>query len=134
MVRFFLFYVIFLPGKQEAILSADEEWAQHKKLIETDTKDPKNGGFRRRLTSKLPYFHVWFGSPDKGYGHVIEDADRFQDYFVKEVLASICEMDPLQWSRRNNKRIPSAENSRRVEAFKKGWQTWDWTRTLEGKE
>ncbi|KAG0304033.1 hypothetical protein BGZ98_006010 [Dissophora globulifera] len=120
------------PGYfKEAILNADEEWSQHKKLIETDAKDAKNGGFRRRLTSKLPYFHVWFGSPDKGYGHVIEDADRFEEYFVKEVLASICEMDSLQWSRRNNKRIPVAESPRRVEAFKKPWQAWDWTRTLE---
>ncbi|KAF9351252.1 hypothetical protein BGX26_010708 [Mortierella sp. AD094] len=115
----------------EAILSADEEWSQHKKLIETDTKDSSNGGFRRRLTSKLPFFHVWFGSPDKGYGHVIENSDKFEEYFVKEVLASICEMDSLQWSRRNTKRIPAAENSRRVEAFKKSWQAWDWTRTLE---
>ncbi|KAG0365112.1 hypothetical protein BGZ54_006850 [Gamsiella multidivaricata] len=122
------------PGYfKEAILNADEEWSQHKKLIETDTKDPKNGGFRRRLTSKMPFVHVWFGSPDKGYGHVIEDADRFEDYFVKEVLASICEMDSLQWSRRNNKRIPTAESPRRIEAFKKGWHAWDWTRTLADK-
>ncbi|KAF9942046.1 hypothetical protein BGZ65_011686 [Modicella reniformis] len=116
-----------------SILNADEEWSQHKKLIETDAKDPKNGGFRRRLTSKMPFFHVWFGSPDKGYGHVIEDADKFAEYFVKEVLASVCEMDSLQWSRRNNKRIPAAEAPRRVEAFKKSWQAWDWTRTLAGK-
>ncbi|KAF8979588.1 hypothetical protein BGZ46_005243 [Entomortierella lignicola] len=118
-------------SETEAILSADEEWSQHKKLIETDAKDSSNGGFRRRLTSKLPFFHVWFGSPDKGYGHVIENSDKFEEYFVKEVLASICEMDSLQWSRRNNKRIPSAENSRRIEAFKKSWQAWDWTRTLQ---
>ncbi|KAG9322514.1 hypothetical protein KVV02_001256 [Mortierella alpina] len=115
----------------EAILSADEEWSQHKKLIETDTKLAGNGGFRKRLTSKMPFFHVWFGSPDKGYGHVIENADMFEEYFVKEVLASICEMDSSQWSRRNQKRIPLADNSRRVEAFKKSWQAWDWTRTLE---
>ncbi|CAO3570047.1 unnamed protein product [Mortierella alpina] len=120
------------PGYfKEAILSADEEWSQHKKLIETDTKLAGNGGFRKRLTSKMPFFHVWFGSPDKGYGHVIENADMFEEYFVKEVLASICEMDSSQWSRRNPKRIPTADNSRRVEAFKKGWQAWDWTRTLE---
>ncbi|KAF9948526.1 hypothetical protein BGZ70_002180 [Mortierella alpina] len=115
----------------EAILSADEEWSQHKKLIETDTKLAGNGGFRKRLTSKMPFFHVWFGSPDKGYGHVIENADMFEEYFVKEVLASICEMDSSQWSRRNQKRIPTADNSRRVEAFKKSWQAWDWTRSLE---
>ncbi|KAF9356097.1 hypothetical protein BGX34_010102 [Mortierella sp. NVP85] len=122
------------PGYFKAtILNADEEWSQHKKLIETDAKDPKNGGFRRRLTSKLPFFHVWFGSPDKGYGHVIENEDKFAEYFVKEVLSSICEMDALQWSRKNNKRIPAAEAPRRVEAFKKTWQKWDWTRTLAGK-
>ncbi|KAG0256608.1 hypothetical protein BG011_004426 [Mortierella polycephala] len=122
------------PGYfKEAILSADEEWSQHKKLIETDTKLPGNGGFRKRLTNKLPFFHVWFGSPDKGYGHVIENSDKFEDYFVKEVLASICEMDSMQWSRRNHKRIPVAENPRRVEAFKKSWRPWDWTRTLESK-
>ncbi|KAF9110540.1 hypothetical protein BGX27_006200 [Mortierella sp. AM989] len=123
------------PGYfKEAILSADEEWSQHRKLIETDAKDSSNGGFRRRLTSKLPYFHVWLGSPDKGYGHVIENSDKFEEYFVKEVLASICEMDSLQWSRRNNKRIPVAENTRRVEAFKKSWQPWDWTKTLESNK
>ncbi|KAI1317155.1 hypothetical protein EDD11_008946 [Mortierella claussenii] len=116
-------------SETEAILNTDEEWSQHRKLIETDAKDSSNGGFRRRLTSKLPYFHVWFGSPDKGYGHVIENADKFEEYFVKEVLASICEMDALQWSRRNNKKIPAAESSRRVDAFKKSWQAWDWTRT-----
>ncbi|KAF9436298.1 hypothetical protein BGZ76_004329 [Entomortierella beljakovae] len=125
-------YVVF--SETEAILSADEEWSQHKKLIETDAKNPSNGGFRRRLTSKLPFFHVWFGSPDKGYGHVIENSDKFEEYFVKEVLASICEMDALQWSRRNNKRIPTAESPRRIEEFKKSWQAWDWTRTLESSK
>ncbi|KAF9935199.1 hypothetical protein FBU30_006284 [Linnemannia zychae] len=123
------------PGYfKEAILSADEEWSQHKKLIETNAKDPANGGFRRRLTSKMPFFHVWLGSPDKGYGHVIENADRFEEYFVKEVLASVCEMDSSQWRRRDHKRIQQAENPKRVEAFKKSWNAWDWTRTLEGKQ
>ncbi|KAF9106818.1 hypothetical protein BGX29_008380 [Mortierella sp. GBA35] len=122
------------PGYfKEAILNSDEEWSQHKKLIETDAKAAGNGGFRRRLTSKMPFVHVWLGSPDKGYGHVIEDADRFEDYFVKEVLASVCEMDSSQWQRRNNKRIPMADNARRVDAFKKTWTAWDWTRTIEGK-
>ncbi|KAG0375794.1 hypothetical protein BGX24_008660 [Mortierella sp. AD032] len=122
------------PGYfKEAILNSDEEWSQHKKLIETDAKVAENGGFRRRLTSKMPFVHVWLGSPDKGYGHVIEDADRFEDYFVKEVLASVCEMDSSQWRRRDNKRLPQADSPRRVEAFKKSWNAWDWTRSLAGK-
>ncbi|KAG0346485.1 hypothetical protein BG004_001652 [Podila humilis] len=120
------------PGYfKEAILSADEEWSQHKKLIETDAKVAGNGGFRRRLTSKLPFFHVWLGSPDKGYGHVIEDENRFQEYFVKEVLASICEMDASQWQRRNPRKIPVSENGVRVQEFKKTWQAWDWTRAID---
>ncbi|KAF9584834.1 hypothetical protein BGW38_004987 [Lunasporangiospora selenospora] len=122
---------------KEAILNADEEWAQHKKLIETDAKDSSNGGFRRRLTSKLPYFHVWFGSPDKGFGHVIEDSDRFPDYFVKEVVASICEMDSIEWrSKKRDRQVKYSENEnkRRLDQFRKLWQAWDWTRAIEGRK
>ncbi|KAG0230507.1 hypothetical protein BGW41_002509 [Actinomortierella wolfii] len=117
---------------KEAILSVAEEWSQHKKIIETNAKDPQNGGIRRRLTSKLPYFHVWcFGNPDRGYGHVIEDDEtKFPDYFVREVLASVCEMDSWEWQRKP-KRLPVQDNDRRVQEFKRSWQPWDWTRTLE---
>ncbi|KAG0260367.1 hypothetical protein DFQ27_003591 [Actinomortierella ambigua] len=117
---------------KEAILGVAEEWSQHKKIIETNAKDPKNGGVRRRLTSKMPYFHVWcFGNPDRGYGHVIEDDEtKFPDYFVREVLASACEMDSWEWQRKP-KRIPVHDNDRRVQEFKRSWQPWDWTRTLD---
>ncbi|KAJ3095993.1 hypothetical protein HDU97_006321 [Phlyctochytrium planicorne] len=60
---------------KEAILSSEEEWSQHRKLIDTE----KNG-FRRSLTKELPYFHVWF-DPKRGYGHVIEEGKSWEEWF-----------------------------------------------------
>lgn len=55
---------------RESILASESEWSQHKKLI--DFAD-RPGGFRRSLTSRLPYFMVQFDHKgERGYGHVIE--------------------------------------------------------------
>ena len=72
----FLRYIVVINFK-EALLSCDEEWSQHKKVIETSQK-----GFRYSITNKLPYFHVWFGL-DKGYGHIIEDQTKFPKWTGK---------------------------------------------------
>jgi hypothetical protein len=46
---------------REAMMTADEEWAQHKKVINTLEK-ARNGlgklAFRRTLVKEMPYFHV----------------------------------------------------------------------------
>lgn len=48
---------------REAILTADEEWTQHKPLIDT-LKNSRNGmgkqAFRKSLAKEMPYFHAWF--------------------------------------------------------------------------
>jgi hypothetical protein len=62
---------------KEAILAADEEWSQHRKVIDTRTR-----GFRHAMSSRMSYFHVWF-TLDGGFGHVIEDARKFPPYFGK---------------------------------------------------
>ena len=61
---------------KEAILSSEEEWSQHQKVIETSKKD---GGFRRSMVKNLPYFHVWFGV-EGGMGHVIE-GEGWKEWF-----------------------------------------------------
>jgi Protein similar to CwfJ C-terminus 2 len=61
---------------KEALLACEEEWAHHKKVIVTDS------GYRRCLTSKLPYFHVWF-HPDRGMGHIIEEPKSWEPWFGK---------------------------------------------------
>ena len=47
---------------KEAILTSDEEWSQHKKIIDTLTKAREGGfgraAFRKSVAKEMPYFHV----------------------------------------------------------------------------
>ncbi|KFY23211.1 hypothetical protein V493_06009, partial [Pseudogymnoascus sp. VKM F-4281 (FW-2241)] len=83
---------------REAILASDEEWTQHRKLIDTG-KAARNGmgksAFRRTLAKEMPYFHVWFDL-DGGLGHVVEDANRWPrgDLFAREVIGGMLDVEP----------------------------------------
>jgi CWF19-like protein 2 len=115
---------------REAILVADEEWSQHKKIIDTLNK-AKNGlgrrAFRNSLAKEMPYFHVWF-ELDGGLGHVVEDENRWPkgDLFAREVIGGMLDADPSvikrqgRWSR----------TDKRADGFKRRWRKFDWTRVL----
>ncbi|KAK4457870.1 CwfJ C-terminus 1-domain-containing protein-like protein [Cladorrhinum samala] len=117
---------------REAMLSADEEWAQHKKVIDT-AKNAREGmgrtAFRRSIAKEMPYFHAWF-TLDGGLGHIVEDSERWPrgDLFAREIIGGMldCEPDVIKkqgrWSRHGDEE--------RVEAFKKRWRKSDWTRLL----
>ncbi|KAK0726445.1 CwfJ C-terminus 1-domain-containing protein-like protein [Apiosordaria backusii] len=117
---------------REAMMSADEEWSQHKKVIDTlkKSKEPGFGrmAFRKSIAKEMPYFHVWFGL-DGGLGHVVEDAGRWPrgDGFAREIIGGMLDAEPDvikkqgRWSR----------GDERVEGFRKRWRKWDWTRVLE---
>ncbi|KAJ3084791.1 hypothetical protein HDU99_003489 [Rhizoclosmatium hyalinum] len=107
---------------KEAIEASEEEWSQHKKLIDT-TKH----GFRRSMVKNLPYFHVWF-EPNKGYGHVIEDSQEWPEWFGREVLASMMELSPDKW--RRPKRASYEESAQRQTVFRKAFDKFDWTKAL----
>ncbi|MCJ1382632.1 hypothetical protein MMC17_005745 [Xylographa soralifera] len=115
---------------KEAILSADEEWTQHKKLIDTVAKARQGLGklaFRRTLVKEMPYFHVWF-EIDGGLGHIVEDAGRWPkgDLFAREILGGMLDVGPEvvkkqgRWDRGDT----------RIEGFRKRWKKFDWTRIL----
>lgn len=116
---------------KEAFLSSDEEWAQHRKIIDTGRASTTGGlgraAFRRSLAKEMPYFHVWF-TLDGGLGHVIEDAGRWPkgDLFAREVIGGIVDAEPHvirkqgRWSREDA----------RLEGWKRGWRKFDWTRML----
>lgn len=115
---------------KEAILSADEEWSQHKKLIDTAAKSRQGLGklaFRRSLAKEMPYFHVWFDL-EGGLGHIVENAGRWPkgDLFAREIIGGMLDVEPDvikrqgRWSRADP----------RVEGFKKRWKKFDWTRVL----
>lgn len=64
---------------RESLNESESEWSQHKKVIETSHA---TGGIRSRLTSKLAYFHVWFGI-EKGFAHIIEEPKEWEPWFGK---------------------------------------------------
>ncbi|KPM42143.1 Pre-mRNA-splicing factor cwf19 [Neonectria ditissima] len=115
---------------REAFLSADEEWAQHAKVVDTAARARDGLGraaFRRSIAKEAPYFHAWF-SLDGGLGHIVEDAARWPrgDLFAREVLGGIVGAEPHvvkkqgRWTRGDT----------RVDAFRRGWRKFDWTRVL----
>ncbi|KAL8667436.1 MAG: hypothetical protein Q9202_000652 [Teloschistes flavicans] len=116
---------------REAILTADEEWAQHKKLIDTLAKAKQGLGklaFRRTLVKEMPYFHVWF-EIDGGLGHVVEDADRWPkgDLFAREIIGGMLDKEPNIIKRQG--RWHQGEDHR-TQPFRKRWRKFDWTRVL----
>ncbi|KAK4234824.1 CwfJ C-terminus 1-domain-containing protein-like protein [Achaetomium macrosporum] len=115
---------------RESMLSADEEWAQHKKVIDTGKKAREGLGklaFRRSLAKEMPYFHVWFNL-DGGLGHVVEDADRWPkgDLFAREIIGGMLDTEPDVIKRQGR----WTRNDQRVEGFKRRWRKFDWTRVL----
>lgn len=116
---------------KEAVLSADEEWSQHKKIIDTLAASQRPGygkqAFRKSLVKEMPYFHVWF-TMDGGIGHVIEDERRWPkgDLFAREIIGGMLAKGPDvikkqgRWTRQDP----------RVEGFRKRWSKFDWTRVL----
>lgn len=115
---------------KEAMLSADEEWSQHKKIIDTGKKAREGLGktaFRRTIAKEMPYFHVWF-TLDGGLGHIVEDAGRWPkgDLFAREIIGGMLDAEPDvikrqgKWTRADG----------RVDDFRKRWRKFDWTRVL----
>ncbi|KAL8737317.1 MAG: hypothetical protein Q9181_001808 [Wetmoreana brouardii] len=116
---------------KEAILTSDEEWTQHRKLIDTLAKAKQGLGklaFRRTLAKEMPYFHVWF-EIDGGLGHIVEDANRWPrgDLFAREVIGGMLDKEP-EVIRRQGRWHRGDDH--RVEKFRKRWRKFDWTRVL----
>ncbi|KAI9815909.1 MAG: hypothetical protein M1832_005220 [Thelocarpon impressellum] len=117
---------------REAILSSDEEWSQHKKIIDTQSRARSQGlgklAFRRSLVKEMPYFHVWFDL-DGGLGHIIEDPNRWPkgELFAREVLGGMLDVDArtVKQQGRWNRGV-----DRRLEGFRKRWRKFDWTKIL----
>lgn len=115
---------------KEAMLSADEEWSQHKKIIDTGAM-ARNGlgklAFRRAIAKEMPYFHAWF-TLDGGLGHVVEDANRWPrgDLFAREILGGMLDLGPDVIKRQGRWR----KDDSRADTFKKRWRKFDWTRVL----
>lgn len=116
---------------KEAILAADEEWTQHRKLIDTLAKSKQGFGrnaFRRTLAKEMPYFHVWF-QLDGGLGHIVEDANQWPkgDLFAREIIGGMLDVGPEVIKRQGRW---TRGGDRRVAGFQNRWRKFDWTRVL----
>lgn len=116
---------------QEAFLTSEEEWSQHKKIIDT-LKKSKDGlgklAFRRSIAKEAPYFHVWF-EIDGGLGHIVEDANRWPrgDLFAREIIGGMLDIAPDVVKRQGRW---ERGHDQRVDGFRKKWKRFDWTRVL----
>jgi diadenosine tetraphosphate (Ap4A) HIT family hydrolase len=115
---------------REAMMTADEEWSQHHKVLDTQKKAREGLGrmaFRRTLVKEMPYFHVWFDL-DGGLGHVVEDEQRWPkgDLFAREVVGGMLDVEAAVVKRQGRWQ----RNDRRLEGFRKRWKKFDWTRVL----
>jgi len=116
---------------KEALLSSEDEWTQHKKIIDTLAKSKQGLGklaFRRSLVKEMPYFHVWF-QMDGGLGHIVEDAMRWPkgDLFAREIIGGMLDVEPDVIKRQGRWH---RGHDGRVDGFKKKWKKFDWTRVL----
>ncbi|KAF8422027.1 cell cycle control protein cwf19 [Tirmania nivea] len=114
---------------REAILSSASEWSQHRKLLNTLKPELGKRAFRSTLVKEMPYFHVWF-EIDGGMGHIVEDENKWPkgDLFAREVIGGMLDADELSVVKRQGRW--TREDTKRVEPFRKAWNTWDWTRVL----
>jgi len=115
---------------REAILSSDEEWSQHKKLIDTGAKSRNGMGklaFRRSIAKEMPYFHAWFDL-DGGLGHIVEDSFRWPkgDLFAREIIGGMLDIEPDVIKRQGR----WTRQDKRLEPFRKRWRKFDWTKVL----
>ncbi|KAI5370534.1 putative cwf19-like protein [Septoria linicola] len=120
---------------KEAVLASDEQWSQHKPIIDTLALTQKPGygkaAFRRSMVKEMPYFHVFY-TLDGGMGHVIEDERRWPkgDLFAREIIGSMLDKGPEvikkqgRWER----------HDRRLDGFRKKWDAFDWTKVLMGAQ
>ncbi|KAG4302841.1 hypothetical protein PCK1_000784 [Pneumocystis canis] len=120
---------------REAILSSDEEWSQHQKIIDTLSKARKGLGkmaFRRSISKEAPYFHVWF-ELDGGIGHIIENLDKWgkSDQFSRQVFATMLDLSPTVWRRRGKW---TGSHDPREKVFISAWSKYDWTLSINKNE
>jgi hypothetical protein len=116
---------------KEAVLASDEQWSQHKPIIDTLALVQRAGygkaAFRKAMVKEMPYFHVFY-SLDGGMGHVIEDERRWPkgDLFAREIIGSMLDKGPEVIKRQGR----WEKHDRRVEGFRKKWEKFDWTTVL----
>lgn len=124
---------------KEAMLTSDEEWSQHRKVIDTqkiasqlaDEQDSSAAKFavRRSIAKEAPYFHAWFDI-NGGLGHIVEDRRKWPrgDLFAREILGNLLRTD-ITKIRRTPRWENGDGNEKEIWEYQHFWDKFDWTNT-----
>lgn len=115
---------------REAMETSDEEWAVHRKVINTLKIASESSGegarfaFRTSIAKEAPYFHVWFNI-NGGLGHIVEDREQWPkgDLFAREIIGNMIRTDIMVIRKRT--RWPKGKPK-----FVSKWPQYDWTADL----
>ncbi len=118
---------------KKAILEGDEEWGQHRRLIDT-SKAPSaagDGGHRRGLRGSIPrnfpYIYVDFRL-DEGYAHLVEDAHKMGRTFLIDAARHLCQDN--MYRREDASGRPGTSDRQARDDFERIYRAYDWTLLL----
>lgn len=121
---------------QEGMLNNDEEWSQHRKIIDTQKiafqlakdhdKSAAKHAVRKSLAKEAPYFHVWLDI-NGGLGHIVEDRRKWprNDLFAREILGNLLRVD-ITKIRRTPRWENNDGNEKAVWEYQSFWNKFDW--------
>lgn len=99
----------------------EEEWTQHKKLIDV----PAKKGIRGCVPRNFAYFYVDFALGG-GYAHVIENQAAFPKDFGRQLIAGVEDLTPLDRGYREK-----AAFGADLKAFRAKFEKdFDWSKAL----
>uniref|UniRef100_A0A0G4GRL7 Cwf19-like C-terminal domain-containing protein n=1 Tax=Chromera velia CCMP2878 TaxID=1169474 RepID=A0A0G4GRL7_9ALVE len=101
---------------KKALMEAESEWSQHKKLIPIKGKT----GPRGHIPDNFPFFHVDFSLCD-GFAHVIEDREDFSRNFGRETIQGVLGQVSLDRAFSDKRSYWTA-----VRKFREEFQPYDW--------
>ena len=92
-------------------MDSDEQWSQHKKIIETTKR-----GLRRCVPKGFAYFHVRW-SDGQGFAHIIENRAKFGKTFGLDVITGMLGLDVM------NRRRGNCVTGEDIKNFTQRWKT-----------
>lgn len=112
---------------REALLSADDEWTQHKRVIELSSDRP----LRRAVPSKCPYVAIEWGTEGArtGLAHVVENEALISSDFCRDVVAGMLSQDPMRMRRGEVDRNEAKETAE-AKHFQQKFAPYDWTQYI----
>jgi hypothetical protein len=114
---------------REALLSADDEWTQHKRVIELTVERP----LRHAVPAKFPYVAIEWGTDGAdgartGLAHVVENEALVTPDFSRDVIAGMLNQDPMRLRRRRKGDSGDvAKETAAAKRFQQQFAPHDWT-------